>query len=115
MADSGSRGVTSPPATTAATLLSPGQRVLAVVVVLIVSGGLVLNFSGTATVIFAGLVVFYLSFAMLKVLVTIAGRDYRPLLEGPLPSPDKLPHYAVLLPVHKEANMLRRLMARIAA
>ena len=33
---------------------------------------------------------------------------------GPLPSPHKLPDYAVLLPVHKEANMLRRLMARIA-
>ena len=114
MGDPGFRGVTSPPATTAATLFSPGQRVLAVLVVLVAGGGLVLNFRATTTVVFAGLVVFYLAFALFKVFVTFAGRAHRPLLVGPLPSPDKLPDYAVLLPVHKEANMLRRLMARIA-
>ena len=113
MADPGSRGVTSPPAPTAASLLSPGQRALAVLVVLLVGGGLALDSRTTATAIFAGLVVFYLAFALLKAVVTIAGRAYRPLLVGPLPSPHKVPDYAVLLPVHKEANMLRRLMARI--
>ncbi len=114
MAGSGFRSTTSPPATTAAILLSHGQRALAVLVVLIVGGGLVMDFRLTTTVIFAGLVLLYLVFALLKVLVTIAGRGYRPLLVGPSPPPDKVPHYAVLLPVHKEANMLRRLMGRTA-
>ncbi len=114
IAQSRPRRPVSPSAVTAATLLSPGQRVLAILVSVAIGGGLVLDTNATATVIFAGLVAFYLAFAVLKVLVTVAGRAHRPLLVGPLPTPDKVPHYAVLLPVHHEANMLRRLMARVS-
>lgn len=57
---------------------------------------------------------FYLVFAVFKLVVAVAGRGHRPLLVGPLPRINRLPHYGVLLPVHKEANMLRRLVGRIS-
>src|SRR5262245_23533983 len=101
------------PPMTAATLLSPGQRVLAVVLALGIAYGVVRDPRTTATVIFAVLVGLYLVFALLKVGVTVAGRGHRRLLMGPLPAADKLPEYGVLLPVHKEAHMLRRLVARV--
>jgi cellulose synthase/poly-beta-1,6-N-acetylglucosamine synthase-like glycosyltransferase len=84
-----------------------------VVLAVAVCYGLVRDVRTTATVIFGVLVGMYLVFALTKVLVTVAGRGHRRLLIGPLPADERLPDYGVLLPVHKEANMLRRLVARV--
>ena len=54
IAQSRPRRPVSPSAVTAATLLSPGQRVLAILVSVAIGGGLVLDTNATATVIFAG-------------------------------------------------------------
>ncbi|BCY15627.1 glycosyltransferase family 2 protein [Actinoplanes sp. L3-i22] len=59
-------------------------------------------------------IAFYLVFALFKLFVTAAGRRHRLLLSNVLPSSRELPHYGVLLPVHHEANMLRRLVARVS-
>ncbi len=98
----------------AARLLSPGQKILGIIVAVAVVYGLVRQPKATVTVVFGIFVGFYLIFALLKMVVTIAGRGYRPLRQALLPPADQLPHYGVLLPVHKEANMLRRLVARIS-
>lgn len=101
------------PMSTAARLLSPGQQALAVLSAIGLGCGLVWEPRRTATVVFGIFVGFYLISALLKVLITTAGRGHRRLLMAPPLPPGKLPHYGVLLPVYKEANMLRRLVARI--
>ncbi|GIF08848.1 glycosyltransferase family 2 protein [Actinoplanes siamensis] len=75
--------------------------------------GLFLAPRRTVTAVAAVCVGFYLVFALFKMLVTVAGRGHRTLLGTVLPSSRRLPHYGVLLPVHHEANMLRRLVARV--
>jgi glycosyltransferase XagB len=58
---------------------------------------------------------FYLAAALLKLAITVAGLSYRPLPTVPVrPGDETLPRYAVLLPVHKEANMLGHLINRVA-
>jgi cellulose synthase/poly-beta-1,6-N-acetylglucosamine synthase-like glycosyltransferase len=113
MPDTAFRAATVRPTATAARLLSPGQKVLAFLIVIVLVGGFVWNPRTTGSVVSGVFVGFYLVFALFKLVVTVAGRGHRPLLMAPLPPLNRLPHYGVLLPVHKEANMLRRLVARI--
>jgi glycosyltransferase XagB len=59
-------------------------------------------------------IAFYLAAALLKLVITLAGRGYSsPAMVTVLPADEALPRYAVLLPVHKEANMLGHLVARV--
>jgi cellulose synthase/poly-beta-1,6-N-acetylglucosamine synthase-like glycosyltransferase len=68
----------------------------------------------TATVLVAGGIAFYILIALLKLVITAAGRGYRPPRQFRVrPGDQALPPYAVLLPVHKEANMLGHLVARV--
>src|SRR5215468_8207571 len=116
MRNTGIRSASTRPdlrATPAARLLSPGQKVLGLVVVIALVYGGLRHPRATATIVLGAFVGFYLLFALLKMVVTLAGRGYRPLRQALLPPASHLPHYGVLLPVHKEANMLRRLVARI--
>jgi cellulose synthase/poly-beta-1,6-N-acetylglucosamine synthase-like glycosyltransferase len=87
---------------------------LAVVVAVALCYGVVREPRTTATAVFGIFVAFYLAFALFKLLITLAGQGHRPVLTIPLPSAKRLPDYGILLPVHKEANMLRRLVARIS-
>ena len=62
----------------------------------------------------AACMVFYIVTALLKLVITLAGRNYRPpRWQRVWPEDPTLPAYAVLLPVHKEANMLRHLVSRV--
>ncbi|AEV89238.1 family 2 glycosyl transferase [Actinoplanes sp. SE50] len=100
---------------TAARLLSTGQKALAGAALAVLTAGLVVAPRVTAAVTVGACVLFYLLFALFKVLVTTAGRGHRMLLTEVLSSSTRqLPHYGVLLPVHREANMLRRLVARVS-
>jgi cellulose synthase/poly-beta-1,6-N-acetylglucosamine synthase-like glycosyltransferase len=68
----------------------------------------------TLTVVVGLCMAFYALNALLRLVVTIAGRRYRPLRRVSVgPDTPNLPRYAVLLPVHKEANMLRHLVSRV--
>ena len=100
--------------TAAAKLLSPGQKVFAAATAVALGYGFVQFPRVTATAVLGLLVGFYLVFALFKLLVTVAGRGHRTLLTATLPSSRKLPDYGVLLPVHHEANMLRRLVMRVS-
>jgi hypothetical protein len=99
----------------AAKLFSTGQKVLGALVLLAIGAGAVRYPHLTAVVALSILVGFYLLFALFKGFVTAAGRKHRMLLTAALPSSRQLPHYGVLLPVHHEANMLKRLVARVRA
>jgi glycosyltransferase XagB len=98
----------------ASVFLSKGQ----VLGVLAVLGGIGYGFYFrprlTATVIVGACVAFYLMTAGFNLVITMAGRGYRPPRQIRVRPGDKnLPPYAVLLPVHKEANMLSYLTARV--
>jgi glycosyltransferase XagB len=68
----------------------------------------------TVTVLVAACMAFYVVTALLKLMITLAGRDYRPPWRVRIRAGDTtLPTYAVLLPVYKEANMLRHLVWRV--
>ena len=68
----------------------------------------------TATVIVGVCIAFYLVTAGFNLVITMAGRGYRPPRQIRVrPGNKDLPPYAVLLPVHKEANMLSNLVARV--
>ena len=68
----------------------------------------------TVTVVVAACMLFYIVTALLKLVITLAGRNYRPpRWKRVWPGDPTLPAYAVLLPVHKEANMLRHLVSRV--
>jgi cellulose synthase/poly-beta-1,6-N-acetylglucosamine synthase-like glycosyltransferase len=68
----------------------------------------------TVTVVVAACMAFYIVTALLKLVITMAGRSYRPPRRIRMwPGDPTLPAYAVLLPVHKEANMLRHLVSRV--
>jgi cellulose synthase/poly-beta-1,6-N-acetylglucosamine synthase-like glycosyltransferase len=95
-------------------LLSTGQKLSAGVALIALGFGLFRFPRVTATAVVGACVGFYLIFALFKLLVTRAGRGHRMLLTTLLPSSRELPHYGVLLPVHREANMLRRLVARVS-
>jgi cellulose synthase/poly-beta-1,6-N-acetylglucosamine synthase-like glycosyltransferase len=68
----------------------------------------------TLTVVVAACMAFYIVTALFKLVITLAGRGYRPPRGTRVrPEDPTLPAYAVLLPVHKEANMLRHLVSRV--
>ncbi len=68
----------------------------------------------TVTAAVAACMAFYIVTALLKLVITLAGRNYRPPRRIRLwPGDPTLPAYAVLLPVHKEANMLGHLVSRV--
>ncbi len=68
----------------------------------------------TVTVVVAGCMAFYIVTALFRLVITLAGRNYRPPRRIRVwPGDPTLPAYAVLLPVHKEANMLRHLVSRV--
>jgi cellulose synthase/poly-beta-1,6-N-acetylglucosamine synthase-like glycosyltransferase len=68
----------------------------------------------TVTVVVAACMAFYVVTALLKLVITLAGRNYRPPRRIQVwPGDPTLPAYAVLLPVHKEANMLGHLVSRV--
>jgi cellulose synthase/poly-beta-1,6-N-acetylglucosamine synthase-like glycosyltransferase len=59
-------------------------------------------------------IAFYVATAVLKLVITVAGNRYRPPpLIRMAPGTPSLPPYAVLLPVHKEANVLGHLVSRV--
>ncbi|WP_194904611.1 glycosyltransferase family 2 protein [Catenulispora rubra] len=66
------------------------------------------------TVVVAACILFYTVFAVLKFVVTLAGQKHQWLPRRMVEADDPgLPRYGVLLPVHKEANMLPYLVARV--
>jgi len=68
----------------------------------------------TIIAVVAGCIAFYLAASVLKLIIMVAGRGHRPPPRVQVPADDQdLPGYAVLLPVHKEANMLGHLVARV--
>jgi glycosyltransferase XagB len=101
-------------APTAARLFSRGQLIVAGICISVTVLALLVWPIGTLTVLVGLCVLFYALFGILKLSVSIAGRKHVPLVRLMQRSDDPtLPRYAVLLPVHKEANMLRHLVARV--
>ena len=99
---------------TAARLFSRGQLVVTGICISVAVLGLLVWPIPALTVLVGLCVLFYALFGILKLSVSIAGRKHEPLVRLMQRSDDPtLPRYAVLLPVHKEANMLRHLVARI--
>lgn len=106
--------VTGQASQSAARLLSRGQLVACGVVVVAFCLGAALTPRLTIVVIIGMCIAFYLLTAILKLVVMVAGKRYQPPLSMPLTPDDAgLPTYAVLLPLHKEANMLRHLVNRV--
>ncbi|GAA2010861.1 hypothetical protein GCM10009839_01030 [Catenulispora yoronensis] len=75
--------------------------------------GAVLDPMLTLGVVIGVCIAFYAAFALLKLVVTVAGRGHQPLERIPLTSRDRLPRYGILLPVYHEANMLPQLVGRV--
>jgi cellulose synthase/poly-beta-1,6-N-acetylglucosamine synthase-like glycosyltransferase len=99
---------------TAARFLSRGQRVFFATVFALVAANAVLWPTATLTAAVACCIIFYAVFAALKFVVTVAGQKHRRLPRIHTEANDRsLPRYGVLLPVHREANMLRRLVTRV--
>jgi cellulose synthase/poly-beta-1,6-N-acetylglucosamine synthase-like glycosyltransferase len=68
----------------------------------------------TAIVAIGTCIAFYVLTAVLKLVIMLAGKTYQPPRAVPVtPGDPTLPPYAVLLPVHKEANMLHHLVNRV--
>jgi cellulose synthase/poly-beta-1,6-N-acetylglucosamine synthase-like glycosyltransferase len=101
-------------AETAARLLSPQQRVLGILVLAALVAGGIWRPRLTATLLVGFCIFFYVLLAGLRLVIMAVGRAYRPPRRVTVrPEDPGLPDYAVLLPVHKEANMLRHLVTRI--
>jgi cellulose synthase/poly-beta-1,6-N-acetylglucosamine synthase-like glycosyltransferase len=99
---------------TAARLLSPLQKVLGIVLAAMIAAGGFLWPRPTATLLVGFCIFFYVLLAGLRLVIMAVGRAYRPPRRVTVRAEDPgLPDYAVLLPVHKEANMLRHLVTRI--
>jgi cellulose synthase/poly-beta-1,6-N-acetylglucosamine synthase-like glycosyltransferase len=99
---------------TAAVLFSRGQLIVTGIYICMIILMLLIRPLATLTALVGLCVLFYALFGILKLSVSIAGRKHEPLVRIMQRSDDPtLPRYAVLLPVHKEANMLRHLVARI--
>jgi glycosyltransferase XagB len=85
------------------------------VLLALVGGGLALSPLKTATCLVGICVVFYVALAVFRLVVMLCGRRHKTLRRMPVRPDDlALPDYAVLLPVHKEANMLRHLVSRVS-
>jgi cellulose synthase/poly-beta-1,6-N-acetylglucosamine synthase-like glycosyltransferase len=100
------------PGTDASRLFSPGQLVLVSLVLITLGICIYRNPRSTAVAVVAACTAFYIVTAGLKLIITVAGTRYKPLAQAAVPE-DQLPRYAVLLPVHKEANMLGHLVSRV--
>jgi cellulose synthase/poly-beta-1,6-N-acetylglucosamine synthase-like glycosyltransferase len=100
------------PSEDASRLLSRGQLALVVVTLAAIGGCAYVHPRRTAVAVVGACTVFYVLTAALKLAVTLAGNAYRPLRRVVVPE-SELPPYAVLLPVHKEANMLGHLVTRV--
>jgi len=98
---------------TAERLLSDGQTVLVLVFSALVTAGAIWDPMATAGVVIGACIAFYAAFAVLKLVVTIAGRGHQELERMPLTVRARLPRYGILLPVYHEANMLPQLVARV--
>jgi glycosyltransferase XagB len=112
----GERGgrVRGRPSQSAARLLSRGQLVVGGLVVVVLGGSAAVALRRTAIVVIGACIAFYVLTAVLKLVIMLAGRTYqRPRSVQVAPDDPALPRYAVLLPVHKEANMLHHLVNRI--
>ncbi len=97
----------------ASVLLSKGQLVLLLLALATLSVSAYRHPRLTLIVLVAASMVFYTCTALLKFGITVAGRQYQPPRYARIPRGAPLPRYAVLLPVHKEANMLRHLVSRV--
>jgi glycosyltransferase XagB len=102
------------PTPNASVFLSKGQLAVAVFVLGAIA---IAGYSRprlTLTVAVGCCMAFYTCTALLKLVITLAGRHYQPPRCPRLRRDDPpLPRYAVLLPVRNEANMLPRLVARV--
>lgn len=98
----------------ASVLLSKGQLLAVLLILGAIAASSWYRPRLTLTVVVAACMAFYIVTALLKLVITLAGRNYRPpRLRRVWPGDPTLPGYAVLLPVHKEANMLRHLVSRV--
>lgn len=105
------RGGTSPNATV---LFSKGQLLVVSLGACALAYGAYEQPKVTATAVVAACIVFYTVTALLKLVITTAGKRHRPPRQvRTRPGDQTLPPYAVLLPVHKEANMLSHLVDRV--
>jgi glycosyltransferase XagB len=102
------------PTPNASVFLSKGQLAVAVLLMGAIAIAGYARPRLTLTVAVACCMAFYTYTALLKLVITLAGRNYEPP-RCPRLRPDgpPLPRYAVLLPVRNEANMLPRLVARV--
>ena len=107
----GNRGKATP---NASVLFSKGQLALILVVLGALAYGFYARPRATGTAVVGACIAFYVATALLKLVITTAGRRHRPAPQIRMRPGDKsLPPYAVLLPVHKEANMLSHLVDRV--
>lgn len=98
----------------AAVLLSRGQLLGVLGAVGAIGYGAYARPRLTIISLVAACIAFYLAASALKLIIMVAGRGYRPPPQVEIPPDDQdLPAYAVLLPVHKEDNMLGHLVARV--
>jgi glycosyltransferase XagB len=98
----------------ASVLFSKGQLLSLLAVTCAIGYGAYSRPRLTITVLVAACIAFYLASAVLKLVIMAAGRDHRPPPRIEIRPEDRdSPDYAVLLPVHKEANMLGHLVARV--
>lgn len=98
----------------ASLFLSRGQLLGVILILGAIGSGAYYRPRQSATVLVGVCIAFYLVAAVLKLVVVVAGRGYRPPPQFPVPAGDEtLPRYAALLPVHKEANMLGHLVDRV--
>lgn len=105
------RGASTPDASV---FLSRGQLLTTLLLVGAIAVGCYLRLRLTMTIVVAACTAFYVLTAALKLAITSAGRRYRPPRQIRMrPGIHRLPGYAVLLPVHKEANMLHHLVNRV--
>ena len=98
----------------ASVLLSHGQWLVLLVILGATGASAYHQPRLTMTAVVSACMAFYIVTALLKLVITLAGRGYRPPRWIKLwPGDPTLPAYAVLLPVHKEANMLGHLVSRV--
>jgi cellulose synthase/poly-beta-1,6-N-acetylglucosamine synthase-like glycosyltransferase len=106
--------VRSRPSQSADRLLSSGQLVAGGLVAAVFCWSAVVSLRRTVIVVVGMCIAFYVLTAVLKLVITLAGKSYQPPHSVPVaPDDPRLPRYAVLLPVHKEANMLHLLVNRV--
>jgi hypothetical protein len=95
-------------------LFSKGQLAVLALAFAAIAYGFAVQPGLTGTALVGACITFYVVTAVLKLVVTMAGLRHRPPpMIRARPGDQSLPPYAVLLPVHKEANMLSHLVDRV--